>query len=213
MAQNTVEQCLVALTQILQVQHSNQTQNRRIQIENELRCLQPFKGEKGTLPSFIDAVERILQNYPNEMDLVFQIVQHGKIEGTAKNLLTANPPTNWDDCKIKLKQHYKSSKDQMTLTREINLLKVSSILDLDNKVRYCVEDIVELVAFNENSQAMKDIFCGMLVQRIKELVSGSLAYAILNKYNLTEIRQIINNFIGLDNSNLNVNLMCKKQFK
>lgn len=201
---NPVEQCLVALTQMLQLQQNNQAQNARNQIEKDLQYLQPFKGEKKTLPSFIDAVEATLQNYPNDMALVFQLVLSRKIEGTAKNLLTVSPPNNWDECKTRLKQHYKSSKDQMTLTREITSLKVSSILDLDNKIRYCVEDIVEFVAFNDNSQVMKDIFCGMLVQRIKELVSGSLAYAIMNKFNLTEIRQIVNSFIGLDNSNLNL---------
>lgn len=40
-------------------------------------------------------------------------------------------------------------------------------------------------------------------------MSGSLAYALMTRHNLTEIREIVNSFIGQDESNLKINLLNK----
>lgn len=206
-AQNPIEQCLVTLTQLMA--QNMQPRNQRQRIEKEIRYLPIFKGEPGTLPSFIDSVTAALEEYGGEADRVFQIIYNEKIQGGAKNLLKVEPPANWEQCVSTLKRHYRSSKNQMTITREISSLRVSNIQDLDNKLTKLVEDITEFVAFDDNGRVMLEIFGGMLVQRIKELVSGSLAYAIMNKVHLREIREIINKFVGQDQGNLNLNLVLK----
>lgn len=50
---------------------------------------------------------------------------------------------------------------------------------------------------------MKDIFAGLLIQRIKQLAAGTFAFSIRNSTNWTEIISNIYNFIGLDDGNLN----------
>lgn len=209
--QNQIEQCIVALTQLL-VQN-NRPSNQRQRIQKDIQYLPVFNGDRGTLPSFIDSVTAALNDHPEDEAAVFQIIFNEKIQGSAKNLLKVNPPANWTECQQLLKRHYKSSKDQMTITREISSLRVSSIKDLENKLRILVNDITEFAAFNENGVVMVEIFSGMLLQRIKELVSGSLAYAIISKLRLSEVREIINQFVGQDQNNLNLNLILKNNNK
>lgn len=201
--QQAIEQCIIALTQLVTQNH--QPHNRRTRIEKEIRFLPTFQGTAGTLPSFIEAVTRTLTDYGNEAELAFQIIYNTKIQGAAKNLLSVNPPATWDECKQRLRKHYKPSKDQMTITKEIGSLRVSSIKELVDKVRKLVEDITEYAAFDDNGTVSIDIFSGMLVQKLKELASGSLAYAIMTKNNLTEIRDILDSFIGQDQYNLRTN--------
>ena len=110
MAQNqmlNVERCLSAITQLLQ-----QEVRTRQKIEKDLKYLQPFKGNGRKLLAFIDAIDRLLTDYLEQQQLVFRIVYDLKILGTVKNLLTLSQPGNWETCKIKLKQHFRPSKDQ-----------------------------------------------------------------------------------------------------
>lgn len=212
---NNIEQCLIALTQIIT---DNQAAGGsfRSQIEHEIRFVPIFDGARGTLPSFKDAVDRVLADHPTKTEDVFKIIYNIKIQGAAKNVLQASPPKDWEQCKTKLQSHFRASKDQFQITREINQLKVRSIMELDYKLTNLVEDFTELASFDENNKDVILIFTSMLIQKVKELTVGTLAYAVNTKFNLTEIREIVRQFIGQDQFNLktyNYDHGYQQQFK
>lgn len=182
---------------------AQQSTSLRNKIERDLKYLPPFNGESKMLPAFINSVDRVMVDYDSQKDLTFQIVFDLKIQGDAKNYLQLNRPADWDICKQRLKQHFKSSKDQMQLTRDITSLRVSSIFDLSNKVKAIINYVTEFCAFDDNGVVMRDIFSGMLIQRIKQLASGTFAYAIRNKISLASAEATIHEFIGMDEGNLN----------
>lgn len=197
-----VEQCLAVLTQLMANQ--NPAISVRAKIEKEIRFLTPFQGEPGTLPSFAASVTKVLTNYQREDDKrqVFEVIFDTKISGAAKNLLQADPPTDWSQCLNKLKQHFRASKDELTITKDIGVLRVRSIYELDYKIKDIVENIAEHATFSNNSKRITDIFHGMLIMKVKELVSGALAYAITGLHDLSEIRDKIRMFFGQDEGNL-----------
>lgn len=195
---NVMEQCMLALTSMA----NNSQTSQRTRIEREIQYLSPFDGEPGTLPAFMGAVDRILAEHPANQAEVYNIIFNNKIRGAARNVLGVNQPANWETCKVHLKQHYKASKNQLQLTKEINNIQVSSIEDLEIKVKKIVEDITEFAAFEDNGDTMLEIFSGMLVQIIKGVAAGAFAFAIMRKTNLREIRAIINEFVGQDEGNL-----------
>ncbi|XP_053967723.1 uncharacterized protein LOC128869221 [Anastrepha ludens] len=205
--QSTIEQCLAALTQLVVANH--QPISWRSKIEKEIRYLPEFRGEAGTLPSFIEAVNRALADFPSSCDDVYKIIFNLKVQGMAKNILSVSPPSTWDECKQRLKKHYRASRNQMEITSIINNLKVRSIKDLDYRITKILEYISELALFEDDSETVTNIFSGMLVQRTKELVSGPLAFAIMKKLKIQEVREIVVSFVGQDEGNLKSSLLLK----
>lgn len=200
---NTTEACLVALTQLMtQLQRGT---GWRSQIEKEIKYIHTFDGARGTLPGFISSVERVLADHEDQQDHVWQIIFNNKIQGAARNVLVAHPHENWEQSKQNLINHFRSSKNQLQLTTEISQIQVRNIKDLDTYVTKLVEDITEFAAFDINGAVMTEIFSGMLVQRIKEISSGTLAYTIMNICNLSDIRKILRNFISQDEGNIKIN--------
>ncbi|XP_055914735.1 uncharacterized protein DDB_G0289917-like [Eupeodes corollae] len=201
MAQLNVEQCLEALTQII-IQNNNGN-NFRARIEKEIRYLNVFTGDPGTLPSFASSVNKILANHTHiERPTVYEVIHDTKIQGAAKNILYAEPPTDWNQCLEKLRRHFRPSKDEPTITKNIGSLRVSSILELDIRLKKLTEEIAEIAAFSENGESIVLIFNSMLVQKAKELAAGALAHALADRYSIGEVRDIINKFIGQDQGNL-----------
>lgn len=176
--------------------------NPRINIEREIQFLSPFEREEGKLPAFIGAVERILEGHPDDQGDVYRAIFNNKIRGPARNVLGINAPADWTSCKENLRQHYKSSKNQLQITNIIGRMQVRSIKELQDTIKNIVEDITEFATFEENGGIMLEIFSGMLVQKIKEIVIGPLAYAVIKKTNLREMRSIINDFVGQDEGNI-----------
>jgi len=148
MAQLSVmEQCLAMLTNI--VNQQNQQTTLRSRIEKEIRYLPIFEGRPGTLPAFITSVERALQDYESQSTQVFTVIYNEKIQGAAKNYLEASAPKTWKECKTKLKMQYKPTKDERQIASEIGKLRVSSILELTDKIRIFVSDISKCAIFSE----------------------------------------------------------------
>lgn len=197
---NVVEQCLAILTNILNRQTQQPT--LRTRIEKEIRYLPAFEGKPGTLPAFLTSVDRVLAEYGNQAPQVYVIIYNSKILGPAKNYLETAPPATWEECKAKLKLHYKPSKDQGRITQEISTLKVSSIVDLLDKIRLIINDISECAIFSEYQNHIVNNLSSMLVLKIKEITAGALAAELYNKYSLEEIRIIINKYVGQDEFNL-----------
>lgn len=197
--QNPIEQCLIVLTNIL----NRQTQpTLRSRIEKDLRYLPSFEGKSGTLPAFISSVERVLTEYGNQAPQAYIVIYNEKILGPAKNYLEVSPPETWEQCKAKLKLQYKATKEQGQIVQEINTLKVSSIIELMNKIRILVEDISECAMFSDFPNEIINNLSSVLVLRIKEITAGALAAELYNKFSLEEIRPIINKYMGQDSYNL-----------
>ncbi len=212
--QEEMQNCIQALTQILanqQLFHTSQNSNTKMRnnIEKETRYLPTFTGEEGTLHGFIASVDQIMQEYGEETDQVFSVIFNTKIQGQARTVLNINTPTSWEQCKEKLRHHYRPRMDQMGLTRKINNLKVTSIRDLDIKVRYIVEEITDFAVF-ENNENLVNILSALLIQRIKELSSGSLAVSLMPLTTIPQVRNEIAKYMGLNFGNLNQKLLLRK---
>lgn len=197
---NLMEQCLVALTNILNRQA--QPPSLRNRIEKEIRHLPTFEGRPGTLPAFIITVDRVLTEYGQQQLEAYNVIYNEKILGPAKNYLETEPPTTWEECKVKLKLQYKATKDQGRIVQDINSLKVSSISELLDKIRNIVDDIAECAIFSEHQIAITNNLSSVLVLKIKEIAAGALAAEIYDKYSLQEIRVTLNKFIGQDHYNI-----------
>lgn len=153
---NPTEACLVALTELIT---SNQNRGGwRNGIEREIQYLTPFDGQPGTLPAFIGAVTRILQDHPEEQNQVFSVIFNNKIRGAARNIIGVIPPNNWTDSKQHLLQHFKPQKNQLQITKEINQLNVRSIEEIENKIKMLVEDITEYATFEDGGGTMWESF-------------------------------------------------------
>ena len=200
-ADNILEQCITVLTNI--VNRQNQPIPIRTTIEKEAQYISCFEGRSGTLPGFITAVERMMVQHgePN-VATVFEVIYNMKITGAAKNYLETSPPATWTECKAKLKLHFKPAKEQRQIVKEINGLKVSSILELVNKVRSLVNDIAECSIFDSFQAEIANQLGSILVIKIKEVTAGTLAAELHDKYRLEEIREIMNKYIDQDHFNL-----------
>lgn len=196
-----VEQCLNALTAILARQ--NQPTSIRSIIEKNLRYISTFDGKPGTLHGFITSIERVLAEYAeNQQQLVFTIIYQEKILGAAKNYLETSPPANWAECRASLKLHFTPSKNQGQIMYEINTLRVSTILELTNKVRNIVNDISECAIFSDFQNHIVNQLGSVLVLKIKELTAGSLAAELHNKFTVGEVRESLNTYVNQDQFNL-----------
>lgn len=195
--------CLASLTQIAAQNAAINQLTIRQRVEKDLRYVSPFEGIVKKLPSFIEAVDRVRKDYVGQEEIVFRVIYDLKIGGSAKNFLQINPPENWESCKTKLRQHYRPTKNQLMITKEISILKVNSIAELSKRLNEIVDDITEYSALSENGDTMRKIFSGMLIQRIKQLASGAFAYTVQSVTSLTEMANEIYKFIGLDEGNLN----------
>lgn len=197
---NIMEQCLALLTDIMH-RHTQQP-SLRSRIEKEIKYLPAFEGKAGTLPTFINSVERVLAEYGNQSPQVYAVIYDEKILGPAKNYLATAPPATWEECKTKLKVHYKPTKDQGRIMQEVYTLKVSSINDLLDKIRILVDDIAECAIYSDYQNEVANQLSSILVLKIKEITAGALAAEIHNKFSLEEIRSIINKYLGQDFYNL-----------
>lgn len=95
--------------------------------------MQPFNGEPGTLPSFIATVDQVLAEHGNQAEQVFNLIYNEKV---------TEAPATWDECKQKLKIHYRPTKDPNTTKKETNHLKVFIINQLLNKIQEIVNYIL-----------------------------------------------------------------------
>lgn len=209
-----IEQCVTLLTQIANRQG---VQDWRTNINKRVKYLNPFSGEAGTLPSFIEGVEQILSEYTGHANEVFPVIYTSKITGTAKNFLNTEPPTDWQTCKERLKIHYRPRKNQLNIMQDICNIKVISIIQLLDKIQSVIDGVSECAAFNENSAEIKSSLYSILILKIKEITAGALAAEINNLYSLSAVRSILHKYVGQDKYNLHIdtsyqskNLNCNK---
>lgn len=85
---------------------------------------------------------------------------------------------------------------------EINTLRVSTILELTNKVRNIVNDISECAIFSDFQNHIVNQLGSVLVLKIKELTAGSLAAELHNKFTVGEVRESLNTYVNQDQFNL-----------
>lgn len=126
-----IEKCYIAMSQLLI--NPDGAESFRSQIEQEIRCIPVFDGANGTLPKFSNAVERFLTKYPYDRNQVFEIIFNSKIQGAAKHVLAAEPPTNWFHCKQRLKIHFRTTiarLQDIPRTEEIGECVVSTMEEL-----------------------------------------------------------------------------------
>lgn len=202
MAQPIMEQCLLTLTEILNSQN-NAVRNIRVTIEKRLKYIENFTGKQGTLPSFIATIDQIIEEFgPVNINEVFAVVYNEKIGGIAKNFLAIEAPASWEECKQKLKIHFRPTKDEATILRSINSIKVYNISQLLDKIQNIINYITECATFNKNGLEIANCLNSALILKIKDVTAGALAAEIYNEYNLSKIRTILFKYIGQDEYNL-----------
>ncbi|CAD7087985.1 unnamed protein product [Hermetia illucens] len=195
-----MEQCVAILTQILARQADNE--NQGVTIQKRIRNIVPFRGEPGTLVSFIGTIDGVVSEFGSRENEVYNIVYNEKITGAAKDFLAADFPVSWELCKQRLRSHFRPAKEWAVISKEITNIKVFTISQLVNKIQGIVNNVTECAAFSAESVEMANCLNSMLVVRIKELVAGSLAREISDLYSLESIRAVLYKYIGYDAYNL-----------
>ncbi|CAD7081746.1 unnamed protein product [Hermetia illucens] len=195
-----MEQCVAILTQILARQANNE--NQGITIQKRIRNIVPFRGEPGTLVSFIGTIDGVVSEFGGRENEVYNIVYNEKITGAAKDFLAADFPVSWELCKQRLRSHFRPAKEWAVISKEITNIKVFTISQLVDKIQGIVNNVTECAAFSAESVEMANCLNSMLVVRIKELVAGSLAREISDLYSLESIRAVLFKYIGYDAYNL-----------
>ncbi|XP_055906034.1 uncharacterized protein LOC129941432 [Eupeodes corollae] len=181
MAQPIMEQCLLTLTEILNSQN-NAVRNIRVTIEKRLKYVENFTGKQGTLPSFIATIDQIIEEFgPVNINEVFAVVYNEKIGGIAKNFLAIEAPASWEECKQKLKIHFRPTKDEATILRSINSIKVIMLLVL--LVTQTTHGILQTTLINEQT--------GYLKIKIKDLEITNQTNTILHIIDPEEILNTI----------------------
>ncbi|CAD7078809.1 unnamed protein product [Hermetia illucens] len=195
-----MKQCVAILTQILARQADNE--NQGVTIQKRIRNIVPFRGEPGTLVSFIGTIDGVVSEFGGRENEVYNIVYNEKITGAAKDFLAADFPVSWELCKQRLRSHFRPAKEWAVISKEITNIKVFTISQLVDKIQGIVNNVTECAAFSTESVEMANCLNSMLVVRIKELVAGSLAREISDLYSLESIRAVLYKYIGYDAYNL-----------
>lgn len=118
------------------------------QLPDTLKYLPEFTGDKNTLTTWIDTVERtLILCQESEGSAVYQMwlghVRNRVVGKANKALLTKNCPLNWTTMKQILNKHFSSKRILSNIVSDILVLKQNS-LSLKNYISVCEELYYEL---------------------------------------------------------------------
>ncbi|XP_037911885.1 uncharacterized protein LOC119652022 [Hermetia illucens] len=95
-----------------------------------IRNIVPFRGEPGTLVSFIGTIDGVVSEFGGRENEVYNIVYNEKITGAAKDFLAADFPVSWELCKQRLRSHFRPAKEWAVISKEITNIKAILLLIL-----------------------------------------------------------------------------------
>lgn len=180
-----------------------QRPNRAETIIKQIAYIKEFSGDRKQLTQFLTTVGGHLSAIDEESrEEAWQVIYNIKITGAAKELLLNNRPENWESARNLLKQHFRPSTNYKDLSRRITQLKVCSISDLNSKIEYIIEEINTFATYESNTAETRQTFYALLVNRIKQIVSGNLSRDIRNLFDLHEVKEILYSYVGYDQDNL-----------
>lgn len=131
----------------------------------------------------------------------------------AKELLLTNAITTWEEAKNLLTLAFRPTIDQKEITRKINNLRVSSVLDLINKIEYILADIHTVIMYENNKDSVKSLLYSLVVNKVKELSLGNLAREIRDEYDFHKIKKILYSYVGFDQGNLYTDRSSNREYQ
>lgn len=199
------EEMMNRLADVLEALAAPHTQrpSRIVYLMKEIQHIPTFEGKNETLSQFFASVETYLNSVEEPLRAeIWQAIYNTKIIGRAKELLLNNRPEGWEATKVILKQHFRPICSYKDISRKICNIKVSSIQDLNEKIETITQEINQFATYESNPVEAKQTFYTLLINRIKQLVSGNLSREIKDLYNLHLIKDILYSYVGYDNNNI-----------
>lgn len=191
------------------------SQSRASILIKEISYIKEFDGNKNHLTQFLNIVNNHLNSITDETtkEEVWLLIYNCKIVGKAKELLINNHPQNWQEAENLLKQHFRPTTNYKDIARRINSLRVNSVADLNCKIEEITLEINTFSTYQTNSAQTRDCFYTLLINQIKQIVTGNLSREIKDMFNLHSIKDVLYSYIGYDHHNIDKDYLChdKKQ--
>lgn len=189
------------LTTVLEAVVALQNTTRQIPPQKEVSYIPEFTGDPKQLTQFLSIVDTHLGETPaNRKPSVWTSIRNLKISGKAKELLLNNTVTTWEEAKQLFTQHFRPTINLKDVIRKINGLKVSSILELHNKVEFLIGEINSYSVYETNRNDVKNMLYQTLIVKIKELATGNLARELKSVFDLHQTKEILFTYIGFDDN-------------
>lgn len=188
-------------------------QSRTVRILKEIAYIPEFGGQSEKLTQFINVVENhISATRIEERPEIWQAIYNTKVTGRAKELLIHNISTTWEAAKNLLKQHFRPTISYKEIANKITYLKVSSILDLNNKIEFLIQDINTFATYENNPREVKSNLYVLISNKVKQLAIGNLSRDIRDIYDIHKIKEILYSFVGYDEGNIQTDFKTNRQF-
>lgn len=183
---------------------SRPQQSRATTLLKEISYIKEFDGNRSHLTQFLNVVSNHLDAIEEDAQKqeLWQLIFNCKVTGKAKELLLNNPHENWQQAKELLKQHFRPSANYKDIARKISGLRVSSIFDLNCKIENIIQDINTFATYETNCRETKESFYILLVNQIKQIVTGNLSREIKDLFDIHKIKEILYSYVGYDHHNL-----------
>lgn len=157
----------------------------------EVKHLTPFNGKNIQVTAFIQAVEYYLNRLEEGpiKKLAVATIFLEKIQGEAKlAVLNINDIEDWQLIKAKLRQQYKPEYMPEELYYKISNIKVHSVSELLEKIYTYKNKAEELRIYYKDTEHIELTGIeSLLVNTVKRITQGTLAYAIKKKNTFQEI--------------------------
>lgn len=157
----------------------------------EIKYLTPFSGKNIQVAAFIQAVEYYLNRLEEgpTKKLAVATIFLEKIQGEAKRaVINISDIEDWQIIKTKLKQQYKPEYMPEDLYYKISNIKVHSVSDLLEKLYTYKNKAEELRLYYKDTENIDLTGVeSLLVNTVKRITQGTLAYAIKKKNTFQDI--------------------------
>lgn len=189
------------LTAVLEEVVALQTVARTTPPHKEIAYIPEFCGDPKSLTQFLSIVDTHMdQTEENRKQLIWNNIRNLKITGKAKELILNNTVTSWDTAKQLLTQHFRPIINLKDISRKISTLKVSTILDLHNRIENIISEINAYSVYESERVNLKNMLHQTLLVKIKELVTGSLARELKSVFDIHQTKEILFTYIGFDDN-------------
>lgn len=187
------------LTTVVEQLVKLQTENRNQSISKEISYITEYGGEPHRLTHFLSIVEtHLAKTDEGRRTEIWQNIYNIKVVGRAKELLLNNSVTTWDEAKNLLTQHFRPLFNAKDITRKINNMKVSSIMELCIKIEQILGDIYSFSLYEINSPEVRKLLESTLIVKIKDTICGSLARDLRSEHDIHNIKKILYTYVGFD---------------
>lgn len=187
------------LTAVLEQVVALQNDTRSIPPHKEILYIPEFCGDPHKLTQFLSIVETHLKGTAEDRKpIIWTAITNLKITGKAKELMINNGVTTWEAAKHLLTQHFRPIIDIKDIIRKINGIKVSSVLELCQKLEDIISQINTYSLYEINRDEIKNMLYQTVMAKIKDLVKGSLARELRTVFDIHQTKEILFSYVGFD---------------